>query len=154
MSTDVEKRLALLPKMSKAHLIALWKELHKTPPPRQVRRDLLIRILAYRIQEQVYGGLSPATCRRLHELARKLRASPNTELSTVARIKPGTRLLRDWRGQSHRVTVVENGFEYAGKRYASLSQIARLITKTRWSGPLFFGLKNNHKRNPTHADRG
>jgi hypothetical protein len=72
--------------------------------------------------------------------------NPNTEISEAPQIKAGTRLIRDWRGQAHRVTVLENGYEYAGKRYSSLSQIARLITGTRWSGPLFFGLKGNHAK--------
>ena len=141
MPENVKDRLAVLPKMSNAQLHALWEKLFKQTPPRQVRRGLLIRILTYRIQEQAYGGLSPATRKRLGELARKFETNPSAELSSALRIKPGTRLIRDWRGQSHRVTVLENGYEYAGKRYSSLSQIARLITGTRWSGPLFFGLK-------------
>ncbi len=83
MPPEVENRLTLLPRMSKAQLLALWKHLFRVPPPRQGRRDLLIKFLAHRMQEQAYGGLSPAT-----------------------RIKPGTGLIRDWRGQSHRVTVL------------------------------------------------
>lgn len=127
-------------------MLTLWKELFRVPAPRQVRRDLLIKFLAYRMQEQAYGGLSPATRKRLSELARKVEANPNAEISAAPRIKPGTRLIRDWRGQSHRVTVLENGYEYAGKRYSSMSQIARLITGTRWSGPLFFGLRSSRSR--------
>ena len=98
------------------------------------------------MQEQAYGGLSPAPRKRLSDLARKFEANPNAELSGAPRIKPGTRLIRDWRGQSHRVTVLDNGYEYAGKRYSSLSKVARLITGTRWSGPLFFGLRGTHAR--------
>jgi hypothetical protein len=105
------------------------------------------------MQEEAYGGLSPATRRRLAELARKFETNPNAELSGAPRIKPGTRLIRDWRGQSNRVTVLEKGYEYAGKRYSSLSQIARLITGTRWSGPLFFGLRGSHARGHTDAQR-
>jgi DUF2924 family protein len=107
---------------------------------------LLIKFLAFRIQEQAHGGLSLATRKRLRELARKFEANPNSEISGAPRIKPGTRLIRDWRGQSYRVTVLENGYAYAGKRYSSLSQIARLITGTRWSGPLFFGLRSSRSR--------
>jgi hypothetical protein len=139
--------------MSKGQLLALWKQVTRMPPPRQVRRDLLIRLIAYRIQEQAYGGLSAATRRRLGELAHKFEANPNAELSGVVRIKPGTRLIRDWRGQSHSVTVLENGYEYAGKSYPSLSRIARLITGTRWSGPLFFGLRRNDAREYLNARR-
>ncbi len=153
MPGGVENRLEHLSKMSKAQLLTLWKELFKVPAPRQVRRDLLIKFLAYRMQEQAYGGLSPATRKRLRELARKVEANPNAEISGAPRIKPGTRLIRDWRGQSHRVTALENGYEYTGKRYSSLSQVARLITGTRWSGPLFFGLRSSHRREPRDAQR-
>ena len=145
---EIRNQLTLLATMSKPRLLALWKQLTRIPPPRQVRRDLLIRLLAYRIQEQAHGGLTDETRKRLRELARKFEANPNAELSGAVQIKPGTRLIRDWRGQSHRVTVLENGYEYSGKRYPSLSHIARLITGTRWSGPLFFGLRHN----PTRKD--
>jgi len=153
MPPEVENRLALLPKMSKGQLLALWKQLFRLTPPRGGRRDLLIRFLAYRMQEQAYGGVSQATRRRLAELARKFETNPNAELPGAPRIKPGTRLIRDWCGQSHRVTVLENGYEYQGKHYSSLSRIARLITGTRWSGPLFFGLRSNHARERRDAER-
>jgi hypothetical protein len=146
MPPELCNQLALLPRMGKAQLLALWKQLLRIPPPRQVRRDLIVRLLAYQMQEQAYGGLSPAPRKRLSDLARKFEANPNAELSGAPRIKPGTRLIRDWRGQSHRVTVLDNGYEYAGKRYSSLSKVARLITGTRWSGPLFFGLRGTHAR--------
>jgi hypothetical protein len=146
MPLELENRLTLLPKMSKAQLLALWKQLLRLPPPCQCRRGLLIKFLAHRMQEQAYGGLSPAARKRLSELARKFETNPKAKLSSTSRIKPGTRLIRDWRGQSHRVTVLENGYEYAGKRYSSLSQIARLITGTRWSGPLFFGLRGKQAK--------
>ena len=152
MPPAIEDRLKLLPGMNKSHLFALWSELFDTPPPRQVRRNLLVRLLAYRMQEQAYGGLSPAARKRLIDLARKFETNPNAEVSEAPQIKPGTRLIRDWRGQTHRVTVLENGYEYAGKRYSSLSQIARLITGTRWSGPLFFGLKGNHSKELRDAE--
>lgn len=151
MPSELCNRLALLPRMSKAQLLVLWKQVSRIPPPRQVRRDLFIRLLVYRMQEQAYGGLSPATCKRLRELARKFETNPNAELSGAPRIKPGTRLIRDWHSQSHRVTVLNNGYEYAGKRCSSLSQVARLITGTRWSGPLFFGLRGSHAREHTDA---
>jgi Protein of unknown function (DUF2924) len=153
MPENVKDRLAVLPKMGNAQLHALWEQLFKQAPPRQVRRGLLIRILAYRIQEQAYGGLNPATRKRLRELARKFEADPNAEIRGAPRIKPGTRLIRDWGGKTYRVTVLENGYEYAGQRYASLSEIARLITGTRWSGPLFFGLRGGHAREHMDAQR-
>lgn len=122
-------------------MLHLWTELFKREAPSQVRRELLVRILAYRIQEVAHGGLSAATKRRLAELARRFAANPNAEIPGGPKIKPGTRLLREWKGRTHNVTVVEQGYEYSGKRYTSLSQIARLITGTRWNGPLFFGLR-------------
>lgn len=153
MRSDIISRLESLSKMSKPQLLALWKECFGLAAPKGVRRDLLTRFLAYKLQEQVYGGLDSATRKRLRELARKLDANPNGELSISPRIKPGTQLIRDWRGESHHVTVVENGFEYAGKRYSSLSKIARLITGTRWSGPLFFGLRRGQAKEPSGAER-
>jgi Protein of unknown function (DUF2924) len=150
MTPDVKTRLDHVSKLSKSQLVSFWQQLFKTTPP-QVRRELLIRILAYKIQEQAYGGLSAETRKRLRELARQFAANPDSELQGISRIKPGTRLIRECRGQSHHVTVLEQGYSYAGKRYSSLSQIACLITGTRWSGPLFFGLKKNQVEKP-HAD--
>ena len=146
MSQTVEDRIKQLPEQPRPVLLALWRELFKGPPPGQVRKEVLVKFLAYRIQEQAYGGLSPFTRKRLIELALQLENNPNAGLSTAPRIKPGTRLVRDWRGKSHCVTVLQGGYEYAGKRFASLSQIARLITGTRWSGPPFFGLRSSHAR--------
>jgi hypothetical protein len=105
-------------------------------------------MLAYKLQEQAYGGLKPQVKRRLRELAVRFAADPRQDvakLATPARIKPGTRLIREWQGESHHVTVSERGFEYQGRVYASLSEIARHITGTRWSGPLFFGLRHSEK---------
>jgi hypothetical protein len=153
MPPEIGNRLALLSGMSKPQLIDIWNELFKAPPPRQLRKNLLIRFVAYKMQERVYGGLSPAICKRLREVARKFGANPKAELSEIPRIKPGIHLVRDWRGRSHRVVVLENGYEYAGKRYSSLSQIARLITGTRWSGPLFFGLRGSHAKEQMNAQR-
>lgn len=153
MSQTVEVRIKQLPGEPRPALLALWNELFKGSPPKQVRKEVLIKFLAYRIQEQAYGGLSPFARKRLTELARQLENNPNAELSGAPRIKPGTRLVRDWRGKSHCVTVLQGGYEYAGKHFASLSQIARLITGTRWSGPLFFGLRNGHARTYKNAQR-
>ncbi|NDQ55757.1 MAG: DUF2924 domain-containing protein [Acidipila sp.] len=153
MPSELDDRLALLPRMNKAQLLDLWKQLFRLAPPHQCRRGLIIKFLAHRIQEQAYGRLSPAARKRLSELARKFETNPKAKLSTASPIKPGTRLIRDWRGRSHRVTVLENGYEYAGKRYSSLSQIARSITGTRWSGPLFFGLRGKEAKETMSAQR-
>jgi len=153
MSADLTYRLAGLPAMQRRKLIGLWKQLYGRRAPPQMRSELLVQMLAYRIQEQAYGGLSTETRKRLRGLARKFEANPKAELPGMVRIKPGTRLIREWRGQSHCVTVLENGYEYAKKRYPSLSQIARLITGTRWSGPLFFGLRGQNARKDLNARR-
>ena len=147
---DVQQRLESLRGMNKAALRAQWLELFHRPVG-QLRKDLLIRILSYRIQEQAYGGLSSITHNRLRQLARVFERNPNGAILNVPTIKPGTRLLRQWQRQTHSVTILEDGFEYKGNRYASLSQIARLITGTRWSGPLFFGLKGNRKGDKTRG---
>lgn len=142
---DTKRRLGSLHSLDKAALLGQWRELFRRPAP-DLRRDMLVRILAYRIQEQAYGGLSTRTRNRLRRLARLFEKDSKAALPSAPAIKPGTRLLRQWQGQTHTVTVIEGGFDYRGKGYASLSRIARLITGTRWSGPLFFGLKVNGKK--------
>jgi hypothetical protein len=107
-----------------------------------MRKDLILQIVAYRLQEQALGGLSEPCCRRLRQLASAFEADPNAAVSTRPPIKPGTRLVRQWKEQVHVVEVEMEGYAYKGTRYKNLSEIARLITGTRWSGPLFFGLKD------------
>lgn len=143
MPDRLASQLASLPRMSKDGLSSLWRQVFQTAPPRQLRRHLIVRILAYRIQEQAFGGLSAGARKRLSQIARAVEKDPAAEVAAVPAFKPGTRLLRQWRDQTHVVTVTEKGYEYQGSRYQSLSEIARLITGTRWSGPLFFGMKAN-----------
>jgi Protein of unknown function (DUF2924) len=143
VTESIEKRLDSLPRMSKGELGEIWRTLLGAAPPQQVRRELQIRILAYKLQEQAFGGLKPSTRRRLREIARTLERDPKAAISHSRPIKPGTRLIRQWQGKTYQVTVGNSDYEYDNKRYASLSEIARLITRTRWSGPLFFGLKGN-----------
>jgi hypothetical protein len=112
-----------------------------TPAHPRLRRNLMIPILAYRIQENAYGGLKPHTLRRLQKLAANLEQDRKAPILLTPQLKPGTKLLRQWQGEMHEVLVANEGFEYRGKRYESLSEIARQVTSTRWSGPLFFGLK-------------
>jgi hypothetical protein len=113
-----------------------------------MRRDLMLRILAYRLQEKEFGGFSDASCRRLRQMGSAFEANPDAAVSSRPPIKPGTRLVRQWKEQVHVVQVEAEGYEYKGARYESLSEIARLITGTRWSGPLFFGLKG---KQPTES---
>ena len=141
MPHPVEPRLAALPTLSKAALGNLWKHFFGATPPTQLRRNLMIPILAYRIQEQTFGSLSARAHERLLDLSRAFEKGSDPTLACAPSIRPGTRLVRQWGDQVHLVNVETNGYEYQGARYQSLSEIARLITGTRWSGPLFFGIK-------------
>jgi hypothetical protein len=105
-------------------------------------RNILVRAIACRIQERALGGLNPSTRRRLDRAAADL-AAGRTAARLAPKIKPGTRLLREWQGKVHEVIVLEKGVEYRGKSWPSLSAVAREITGTRWSGPRFFGLKES-----------
>jgi hypothetical protein len=148
---DTANQLVSLPRLSKSALSELWLELFKKQPAKQIRKELMVRVLAYRIQEQAFGSLSVATRTRLRQLAREFKINSTEPISAAPGIKPGTRLIRQWQGQTHTVTVDENSYEYQGKRYPSLSKIARHITGTRWSGPLFFGLKAHPARKKADA---
>lgn len=143
MPDPLDQRLADLPKLSKTALRELWKQLFSTSPPLRVRRHLMIPILAYRLQEQAFGSLRAASRGRLCQLARAFESNSDAAVSSIPSIKPGTRLVRQWGDQVHLVNVESNGYEYQGARYKSLSEIARLITGTHWSGPLFFGIKSD-----------
>lgn len=144
MTAKVLAQLAALRTAPVPALKARWRELFETEPPPYNRRFLESR-LAYRIQELAYGGLSRETQERLRALGRAYDAkdaSTKRKLLTDNRPVAGTRLIREWEGVEHCVTVRQKDFEYLGKPYKSLSAIARAITGTRWNGWIFFGLKN------------
>lgn len=138
-------QLAALKAGSAPALKAKWRELFETEPPPYNRRFLESR-LAYRIQELAYGGLKPATVARLKELGKQFDKPDGRSIRkrTVGGDRPiaGTRLIREYQGVEHCVTVRRDDFEYQGRPYQSLSAIARAITGTRWNGLVFFGLKN------------
>lgn len=117
-----------------------WQRLYNNDPPK-ISRDLLVLGIAYRLQELEYGGLGKVTIRKLRTLAKTLRKMGRVGATPSLNLKPGARLVREWRGRTHTVTVTEDGFEYAGSNYPSLTRIARTITGTHWSGPRFFGLE-------------
>src|ERR1700687_2215538 len=119
-------------------------------------RDLMLREIAYKMQERAHGGLTPAIRRRLRALAEEIEANGAEALASVPLLKPGTRLLREWGGKTHTVIVLDDGFEYAGERHQSLTQIARRITGAHWSGPRFFGLRKAaaQSADPTGAKHG
>jgi hypothetical protein len=140
---DVLGRLAALRMAPTADLKAQWRLLFgKEPPP--FNRSYLQSRLAYRIQELAYGGLKKETVDRLVALGERLDGG-NVVLRRIRadhRPLAGTRLLREWQGVQHALTVLADGFEYEGRPYQSLSAVARHITGTRWNGWTFFGLKN------------
>jgi len=143
MTDNVLAQLAALKQMPMPDLKKRWQQLFETPPPSYNRRFLESR-LAYRIQELAYGGLKPATVARLEALGEQLATKSKTSRRAPQDRRPitGTRLLREWQGVEHVVTVMRDGFEWQGRPYQSLSAIARAITGTRWNGWVFFGLKS------------
>jgi Protein of unknown function (DUF2924) len=137
--------------LNKAQLLGLWHQLFKNEPRVEIRRDLMLRIVAQQLQEQEFGGLSEGACRKLRKLANKFATTPNASASIKSPIKSGTRIVRQWKNEVHVVNVEGKHFEYRGNHYESLSEIARLITGTRWSGPLFFGVKEKQPNQSTEA---
>ena len=137
--------IAALRQATPADLKERWRALYCTEPPRRISRDLLIRALAYRIQEQALGGLKPSTRRLLAKVAADASARQPIQVAPEPCLKPGTVLLREWHGTQHQVIVREDGIAFQGKPYKSLSEVAYRITGTKWSGPRFFGLKSNHQ---------
>ena len=144
MEQTVLQQVTELAGMSYQVLKDRWRSLYGTDPP-AYKRQHMIRRLAYRVQELAYGGLSDEAKAELEQIAaeddfgkeaRKKRRKPNGTQPI-----PGTRLIREWNGQRHEVTAVTRGFEYQGRRYRSLSAVAKAITGAHWSGPHFFGLR-------------
>jgi hypothetical protein len=142
MPDPVLAQLAALKTAPIGALRQKWRELFEKEPPLYNRRYLESR-LAYRIQELAYGGLKPETIERLEALADELEGKAGRRRRAIeTRPIAGTRLIREWQGIEHCVTVRDEDFEYQGRPYTSLSAVARTITGTRWNGLVFFGLKN------------
>jgi hypothetical protein len=142
MASALDAQLAALTTMSSAQLRAEWGRVYRSSAP-PLTGDLLARGIAWRLQERVHGGFPKSVIRELQRQKRELDAGGNISASVYkGRIKPGTRLVRDWGGVSHHVLVLESGFQYRDRGYISLSQIARDITGAHWSGPRFFGLRS------------
>ena len=143
--------LSLLPTLDLGELRELWCRLYKTETAPRLSRELLVRAIAYRMQEVAAGGPRLELQRQLRQIALELQQTGRLRIRP--QLKPGTRLMREWRGRTHEVLVLDAGFSWQGTRYRSLSAIARHITGTAWSGPLFFGLRSNHSsaRSPTQA---
>jgi hypothetical protein len=140
----VGRLLEQLPTMDRKALLKLWRDLFDRVPSPALRRETLIPILAYRIQEQAFGGLKESTARKLRELAED-RAGDAKPLQSSLRPKAGTRYVREYNGKLHEVTVLDAGYEYEGTIYRSLTEIAKVITGSKWSGPAFFGQRRARK---------
>jgi hypothetical protein len=146
LAESVRAKLKALESTDYGALRAEWRRLYRTEPPKRVACELLILGVGWKIQEQAYGGLRGATKRTLCELSTNLERDGDVTRSRVERLKPGARLIREWHGKSHTVIVREEGFEWRGKHWRSLSVIARTITGMHWSGPRFFGLNTRTKK--------
>lgn len=120
--------LSGLMQMDRAALIAHWQAVFGVPPPLKCREELLRQALGWKLQASVQGGLTGMQKRALRHSASPV-------------LQPGSRLIRVWQGETHQVTVLENGYSYDGRQWRSLSAIARAITGTPWSGPVFFGIR-------------
>ncbi len=139
-SAGFEQEIGALADLLRPDLVERWKALYRSDPPKGISRPLLVRAVAYEMQAKRYGGLKPATCRRLQKIARENTAGDKAKPPAPPRLKPGARLVREWNGVTHVVEVIEGGFIWNRERHRSLSAIARAITGARWSGPRFFGL--------------
>jgi hypothetical protein len=147
LNPAVEAELDRLATMPIALLRARYRELFRTDPPKAFGPDLLRRSIAHRIQEKAYGGLSRSTQRLLDQMIKAFVSKPGGRIVLPRRIKPGSVLVREWKGKSHRVMVLADGFAYDGRTFGNLSEIAVLITGTRWNGPRFFGLRSKSAGN-------
>jgi Protein of unknown function (DUF2924) len=147
LERTISEQIAALPGLNKEQLLALWKENFGKAAPPHLRKQLMVPVLAYRIQEREYGGLSHAARKRLRELAESSEAKSSQKERVIAddAAESGSRFVRSWHGEIHEVLVKPDGFEYRGRLYGSLSKIACEITGTRWSGPLFFGIRKHAK---------
>jgi len=139
-TNDLEAELGSLERLGLENLRRLWGE-RLRPVPRNHSASLLRRRLAWDLQAGVLGDLKPDARRQLKRLHAGFSNDGAYRPDPAVSLRPGLVLSREWQGTMHRVTVLGDGFEYRGERFGSLSQIARRITGTRWSGPLFFGLK-------------
>lgn len=142
---SLENRLSALAAMSPAQLRAAWRETFRQPPP-DMTPELLVRAIAWRQQERRHGGLPASISRELAKAAERLRKTGEATSGNGISLKPGTRLVRSWHGRTINVLVTEDGFEFDGRRYRSLTHISSEVTGTHWSGPRFFGLKGKRAR--------
>ena len=139
--------IAGLPKLSIDELRERWKAMYGRPPSPEIGRSFLTRAIAYRLQERAYGGLKSSTRRLLARVAEETATGSSMKKPQSRKAQSGTILIREWQGTAHRVTMLDDGVSFNGKRYHSLSEVARAITGRHWSGPRFFGLRSQVTEN-------
>lgn len=142
---ELPSRLAALGTMDRNALAVEWRRQFRATPPDRIRRDLLELGIAWKLQQKALGGLKKAIATELRALAEALTTTGDIRRARAPRLKPGARLVREWGGVTHEVTVTEGGFLWNGKAWTSLSAIAGEITGAHWSGPRFFGLAGGSK---------
>ncbi len=137
---EFEQEIGALADLPRPALVERWRTHYRTDPPKGISRPLLVRAIAYEMQAKRYGGLKPATDRRLQMITNGTADGDHGGRKTAPKLQSGARLVREWNGVNHVVEVIEGGYVWNGDRHRSLSAIARAITGARWSGPRFFGL--------------
>ena len=140
-SENIGAKIAALPGLNRSALLKLWGETFPAPPPPKLRKELMVPILAYRIQEVEFGGLSHTARSRLQALIAKNRGKGPRSKHPAGPAETTSKLIRSWRGEVHEVVVTESGYIYRGEVFNKLSPIAKRITGTQWSGPAFFGTR-------------
>ena len=141
--TSLEREIEALAELTRSGLIMRWKTHYRCDPPKGISQRFLVRALAYAMQAKRYGGLKPATERRLKKIAEGSHESRYGGRRTIPQLPPGTRYIREWHGVTHVVEVVEGGLVWNGERHRSLSAIAQAITGAHWSGPRFFSVTSD-----------
>ena len=142
-ATACREALSRLPQLDLGELRQEWRALYKAEASPHLSRELLVRAVAYRMQEIALGGLGPGRQRQLRQIAQQFKETGAANTPRRPELKPGTRLVREWQGRTYELLVLDRGFSWQGTHYRSLSALAGKITGTAWSGPLFFGLKPN-----------
>lgn len=145
--------IARLDALSADALRTEWESVKGHAPPKGLGRSLMVRGISYTLQEQKHGGLSAAAKRELAKLAGQLEGSGDLDVERQLRLKPGTRLVREWHGRTCQVMVLREGFAFEDRLFGSLTQIAREVTGAKWSGPRFFGLTTRARARGAHGER-
>lgn len=143
---EMAQEIAQLPTLGASALRQRWAQLLGDDPPPNLGRKMMVQAIAYRLQERAFGGLKPSTLRILDRVVDGS-GSDGSKRAPAPKPSAGTVLIRQWGGVTHRVSVLDDDVVYRGRRYKSLSEVARVITGTHWSGPMFFGLRNRSKEN-------